>query len=69
MVLSKQTLLVLSSLLYAATAATVPKVPEAPEGLIVLAQESVDDGAGVLTLSVTESPLKFTAALTRTQLR
>ncbi|KAF9773842.1 hypothetical protein IL306_008249 [Fusarium sp. DS 682] len=49
MVLSKQTLLVLSSLLYAATAATVPKVPEAPEGLIVLAQESVDDGAGVLT--------------------
>ncbi|EXK40906.1 hypothetical protein FOMG_07635 [Fusarium oxysporum f. sp. melonis 26406] len=48
MFLSKQTLFILSSLLYAATAATVPKVPEAPEGLVVLAQESVDDGAGVL---------------------
>lgn len=64
MFLSKQTLFVLSSLLYAATAATVPKVPEAPVGLVVLAQESVDDGAGVLILSVTESPFKFTTALT-----
>jgi hypothetical protein len=54
MVIPKQTLLFLSSLIYAATAASVPRVPEAPEGLVVLAQETVDDGAGVLTLSVAE---------------
>ncbi|KAF7555893.1 hypothetical protein G7Z17_g1822 [Cylindrodendrum hubeiense] len=51
MVLSKQTILILSSLLYAATAITVPgvTVPDTPEGLVILAQEVVDDGEGILT--------------------
>ncbi|KAF4460463.1 hypothetical protein FALBO_12754 [Fusarium albosuccineum] len=47
MVLSKQTIFILSSLLYAATPAVT--VPSAPRDLVVLAREVVDDVDGTLT--------------------